>query len=69
MNREYGKTVMVRLDRELHEKLCDMKIIPQEPFNDCIARILIENEKLKLEKKGLDIIPVHSQETPSARVE
>jgi len=53
MNREYGKTVMVRLDRKLHEKLCDMKIIPQEPFNDCIARILAENEKLKLERKGV----------------
>jgi hypothetical protein len=47
MDREYGNTVMVRLDRKLHEKLCKMKIIPQEPFNDCIARILLENEKLK----------------------
>jgi hypothetical protein len=53
MDREYGKTVMVRLDRELHEKLCKMKIIPQEPFNDCIARIISENEQLKSDKNVL----------------
>ena len=52
MDREYGNTVMVRLERKLHEKLCKMKIIPQEPFNDCIARILLENEQLKREKNN-----------------
>ena len=47
MNREYGESVMVRLDRSVHKQLCDARLIPREPLSDCIARILKENSDLK----------------------
>jgi hypothetical protein len=47
MNREYGESVMVRMDRSVHEQLCKAKLIPREPLSDCIARILKENDELK----------------------
>jgi hypothetical protein len=45
MNREYGNTIMVRMNRDVHDRLCKLKIIPQEPLNDCILRLIIIKEK------------------------
>jgi hypothetical protein len=41
---------MVRIDRKVHEKLCNAKIIPREPLSDCINRLIDENAALKKER-------------------
>lgn len=38
---------MIRVSDEVHNLLCQSKIIPQEPYNDCLQRILKENQTLK----------------------
>jgi hypothetical protein len=38
---------MIRVSEEVHDILCDAKIIPQEPYNDCLKRIISENNYLK----------------------
>lgn len=38
---------MIRVSDEVHDMLCQTKIIPQEPYNDCLKRIIAENNYLK----------------------
>ena len=38
---------MIRVSDEVHDMLCSAKIIPQEPYNDCLKRIVAENNYLK----------------------
>jgi hypothetical protein len=47
IDREVGGSTMIRIDNEAHEILNAAKIIPQEPYNDCIKRLVRENQKLK----------------------
>jgi hypothetical protein len=61
MNSEIGNTIMVRLERNVHKKVEDMKIIPREPMSDCIMRVFTEYEKLT---KSANITPPESQNTP-----
>jgi len=38
---------MIRVSDEVHDMLCQTKIIPQEPYNNCLKRIIAENNYLK----------------------
>ena len=38
---------MIRVSDEVHDMLCQVKIIPQEPYNNCLKRIIAENNYLK----------------------
>ena len=46
---------MIRVSTEVRELIEESKIIPREPLNDCIKRILKENRDLK-EQRGHQII-------------
>lgn len=47
IDREVGGSTMIRIDNEAHDMLNSVKIIPQEPYNDCVKRLVRENQKLK----------------------
>jgi hypothetical protein len=47
IGRDPGESTMIRIDMEAHGLLSDSKIIPQEPYNDCIKRLVRENQRLK----------------------
>lgn len=38
---------MIRVSDEVHDMLCQAKLIPQEPYNNCLKRIIAENNYLK----------------------
>ena len=38
---------MIRVSDGVHELINSSKIIPQEPYNDCIKRVFSENKRLK----------------------
>ena len=38
---------MIRVSDTVHDMLCQAKLIPQEPYNNCIERIIAENNYLK----------------------
>ena len=38
---------MIRIGNDTHDMLDSVKVIPQEPYNDCIKRLVRENQKLK----------------------
>lgn len=38
---------MIRVSDDVHEMLCQAKLIPQEPYNNCLKRIIAENNYLK----------------------
>ena len=47
IDREIGGSSMIRVSMEVHDLIVDNKIIPQEPHNDCIKRIIKENQQFK----------------------
>ena len=38
---------MIRISEDVHELINLTKVIPQEPYNDCIKRVFSENRRLK----------------------
>lgn len=47
IDREPGGSTMIRVSTEVRELIEQSKIIPREPLNDCIKRILKENQTFK----------------------
>jgi hypothetical protein len=39
--------IMVRMSLNVHDRLVNAKLIPREPLNDCIERLLNDNIKYK----------------------
>jgi hypothetical protein len=48
IDREPGGSTMIRVSTEVREMIESAKIIPREPLNDCIKRILKENQVYKM---------------------
>jgi hypothetical protein len=46
-DREPGGSTMIRVSNEVKDLIEQSKIIPREPLNDCIKRILKENQTFK----------------------
>jgi hypothetical protein len=47
IDRDVGGSTMIRIGTDTHDMLDSVKIIPQEPYNDCIKRLVRENQRLK----------------------
>jgi len=47
IDREPGGSTMIRVDNETHDMLDAAKIIPREPYDACIKRLVRENQQLK----------------------
>lgn len=47
IDREPCASKMIRLSNEVHDMLNQAKIIPEEPYNNCLKRIIAENNYLK----------------------
>jgi predicted CopG family antitoxin len=56
--KEKKEITTIVLEKSVYTQLKDMKIIPEEPFNSVIKRILVENKKLKGETIGGDDLHV-----------
>jgi hypothetical protein len=50
---EPGGSTMIRVSTEVRELIESVKIIPREPLNDCLKRIIKENQALRAELKVL----------------
>jgi hypothetical protein len=47
IDREIGGSTMIRIGTDTHNLLDSVKIIPQEPYNDCVKRLIHENQQFK----------------------
>lgn len=45
IDREVGGSTMIRVSMEVRDMIEEEKIIPREPLNDCIKRMIIENRE------------------------
>jgi hypothetical protein len=65
IDREPGGSTMIRVSWEVRDMIEAVKIIPREPLNDCLKRIIIENQQFKQKEKGSDLnIPGDPKQTP-----
>jgi hypothetical protein len=48
IDREVGGSTMIRVSIEIRDMLESEKIIPREPLNDCLKRLVLENRKHRL---------------------
>lgn len=46
---------MIRVSSEVRDLIEAVKIIPREPLNDCLKRIITENQQFKQKEKGSDL--------------
>ena len=49
IGREPGDSTMIRVSLEVRGLIETVKIIPREPLNDCLKRVISENKALKNE--------------------
>jgi hypothetical protein len=54
IDREPGGSTMIRVSIEVRDMIEAEKIIPREPLNDCLKRIIAENRQFK--QKGKESI-------------
>ena len=47
IDRDPMGSTMIRIDNETHDMLDSVKVIPQEPYNDCVKRLIRENQRFK----------------------
>jgi hypothetical protein len=50
--RDPGDSTMIRVTYEVQQMLAAEKIIPREPWNDCVERLIKEVRKLREVVKG-----------------
>jgi hypothetical protein len=55
IDREPGGSTMIRVSIEVRDMIEAVKIIPREPLNDCLKRIITENQRFKQKEKGSDL--------------
>lgn len=63
IGRNPGESTMIRISQEVREMIETEKIIPREPLNECIKRLIIENRNLR--PRSLMVVPAMTQQNPA----